>query len=86
MTKEFVAETINISRQAVSKWKTGDSDLSTSNLFVLAKLFGLSVEKLLQEVKFPPGKIEDILQDPGIRRWYNRGQQGNRAAFPKPFP
>lgn len=51
MTQEFVAESLGVSRQAVSKWESGISDPSTSNLFALAKLFGLSVEELLNEVK-----------------------------------
>ncbi|SFG87781.1 helix-turn-helix transcriptional regulator [Enterocloster clostridioformis] len=51
MTQEFVAETIGVSRQAVSKWENGTSDPSTSNLFALAKLFGVSVEELLKDVK-----------------------------------
>ena len=50
MTQEFVAETIGVSRQAVSKWENGTSDPSTSNLFALAKLYGVSVEELLKEV------------------------------------
>ena len=51
MTQEFVAESIGVSRQAVSKWEVGASDPSTSNLFALAKLFGVSVEELLEGVK-----------------------------------
>jgi len=51
MTQEFVAESIGVSRQAVSKWESGASDPSTSNLFALAKLFGVSVEELLNEVE-----------------------------------
>lgn len=51
MTQEFVAETIGVSRQAVSKWESGTSDPSTSNLIALAKLFGISAEELLKEVK-----------------------------------
>ena len=51
MTQEFVAETIGVSRQSVSKWEQGISDPSTSNLFALAKLFGVSVEELLKEVE-----------------------------------
>jgi len=50
MTQEFVAETIGVSRQAVSKWESGTSDPSTSNLIALAKLFGISAEELLKEV------------------------------------
>ena len=51
MTQEFVAESIGVSRQAVSKWESGASDPSTSNLFALAKLFGVTVEELLGDVK-----------------------------------
>ena len=51
MTQEFVAETIGVSRQAVSKWENGTSDPSTSNLFALAKLYGISVEELIKDVK-----------------------------------
>ena len=50
MTQEFVAETIGVSRQAVSKWELGTSDPSTSNLFALAKLFGVTAEELLKGV------------------------------------
>lgn len=51
MTQEFVAERIGVSRQAVSKWENGTSDPSTSNLFALAKLYGVSVEELLRDVE-----------------------------------
>lgn len=50
MTQEFVAETLGVSRQAVSKWENGSSDPSTANLLALAKLYGLSAEELLKNV------------------------------------
>lgn len=50
MTQEFVAEKVGVSRQAVSKWEKGLSEPSTSNLIVLAKVFGVSVEELLKNV------------------------------------
>lgn len=50
MTQEFVAESIGVSRQAVSKWEMGTSDPNTSNLLALAKLFGISAEELLREI------------------------------------
>ena len=51
MTQEFVAEHLGVSRQAVSKWETGASDPSTSNLLALAKLYGIRAEELLQEIQ-----------------------------------
>lgn len=51
MTQEFVAESLGVSRQAVSKWETGTADPTTSNLLALAKLFGVSAEELLRSVE-----------------------------------
>lgn len=51
MTQEFVAESLGVSRQAVSKWEKGVSDPSTSNLLALAKLYGVPVGELLKEVE-----------------------------------
>ncbi|MBQ6719269.1 MAG: helix-turn-helix transcriptional regulator [Oscillospiraceae bacterium] len=51
MTQEFVAEHLGVSRQAVSKWETGASDPSTSNLLTLAKLYGISAVELLKEIE-----------------------------------
>ena len=51
MTQEFVAESLGVSRQAVSKWESGASDPSTSNLMALAKLYGISAEELLRCVE-----------------------------------
>ena len=48
MTQEFVAETLGISRQSVSKWENGSSDPNTSNLIALAKLYKISPEELLE--------------------------------------
>ena len=50
MTQEFVAEAIGVSRQAVSKWESGISDPSTSNLIALAKLFNISADSLIKEI------------------------------------
>lgn len=51
MTQEFVAESLGVSRQAVSKWENGTSEPSTSNLLALAKLFDVSPEELLRNVE-----------------------------------
>lgn len=54
MTQEFVAETLGVSRQSVSKWENGTSDPNTSNLIALAKLYRISAEELLKCVENPP--------------------------------
>ncbi len=48
MTQEFVAESLGVSRQAVSKWASGAASPSTANLLALAKLYGVSAEELLR--------------------------------------
>lgn len=51
MTQEFVAETLGVSRQSVSKWENGTSDPNTSNLIALARLYGISPEELLKSIE-----------------------------------
>ena len=51
ITQDELANHLGVSKGAVSKWETGDSDPSTSNLFALAKLYGISAEELLKEVE-----------------------------------
>lgn len=47
--QEFVAGELGVSRQAVSKWESGASDPSTSNLLALARLFEVPAEELLRQ-------------------------------------
>lgn len=54
MTQEFVAETLGVSRQSVSKWENGSSDPNTANLIALAKLYKVSPEELLKCVEIGP--------------------------------
>lgn len=51
MTQEFVAEALNVSRQAVSKWETGAAEPSTSNLLALARLYDIDPGDLLRGVQ-----------------------------------
>lgn len=51
MTQEFIAETLGVSRQAVSKWENGTAAPSTTNLMAMAKLFGVEAAELLKEVQ-----------------------------------
>ncbi|MEJ8736412.1 helix-turn-helix transcriptional regulator [Erysipelotrichaceae bacterium HCN-30851] len=50
MPQEFVAESLGVSRQAVSKWENRASEPSTSNLIALAELYGVTAEDLLKNI------------------------------------
>ncbi len=63
MTQEFVAETLGVSRQAVSKWENGNSDPSTSNLCELAKLYGVPVEELLNAASSSIEQLQKNTED-----------------------
>ena len=41
------AEALNVSRQAISRWETGASAQSTENLIELSRLYGVSMDELV---------------------------------------
>lgn len=46
-SQTYVAERLNISRQAISRWETGDTAPDLDNLVLLAKLYNTSVDDIL---------------------------------------
>ena len=44
LSQEYIAELLDVSRQAVSKWETNQTEPDTGNLIQLARIFGVSVE------------------------------------------
>lgn len=63
LSQEKVAGLVGVSRQAVTKWETGQSAPSTENLFKLAEIFGTTVDMLL-----PLDEEEERAED----RWAKR--------------
>jgi len=51
ISQEALAESLHISRQAVSKWETGLSQPDTENLVKLAEIFNVSLDELVGTVK-----------------------------------
>ena len=47
MSQQLVADRLNVSRQAVTKWEAGQSKPSAQNLQALAELYQISTEELL---------------------------------------
>lgn len=54
LSQEYVAELLEVSRQAVSKWETGQSEPDTGNLIRLGQILGVSVEYLASGEEAPP--------------------------------
>jgi len=57
-SQESLAEQLGISRQAVSKWERAESSPDTSNLISLAKLYGVSLDEL---VNVDQEKFESVI-------------------------
>lgn len=55
-----VAERLNVSRQAVSRWETGFTVPSTDNLSRLGRLYGVTLDELLSySAPLPPEKPQE---------------------------
>lgn len=64
MSQENLAANLNISRQAISRWETGEATPDTEKIIQLSKLFNVSTDYLLldeieeQQVKNKPTDIQ----------------------------
>lgn len=54
ISQEYLAEQLDVSRQAVSKWENDSSSPDTDHLVRLAELFGVSVDYLATGKEDPP--------------------------------
>ena len=51
MTQEQLAEKLNVSRQAITKWETGDGVPDIENLKQISKVFNITIDELVKEEK-----------------------------------
>lgn len=70
LTQMELAEKLNVSRQAISRWEVGSAVPSTDNLKTLGDLYGVSVDYLLSDIadNVEDQKIESIDQAEVISR------------------
>lgn len=61
-SQEKLAEMLDVSRQAVTKWESGKSNPDTENLLRLAEIFGCSIDELCGKTapEKPKGKIRPV--------------------------
>jgi len=60
LTQLELAEAMNVSRQAVSRWESGAAVPSTENIRVLSELYGVPVDYLLNENIEKPALLERV--------------------------
>lgn len=78
ITQLQLAEKLDVSRQAVSRWEAGTAEPSTNNLKILSTLYGVTVDYLLctnedQDIpkETPKEKVSDV-QTQDKKRSYKR--------------
>lgn len=54
MTQADLAEKLNVSRQAVSRWEMGTAMPDIENLIAMSDLFGITLDEMLKEKKATP--------------------------------
>ncbi len=59
-SQEELADKIGVSRQAVSKWERGESSPDTDNLIALARLYGISIDELINGADEPEAVHTDV--------------------------
>ena len=59
LSQEYIAEQLGVSRQAVSKWETGQSEPTAKNLVELAQLLGVTVSELVEPEKISPTEVPE---------------------------
>ncbi len=83
MSQEELGEVIGVSRQAISKWETGESTPEVGKLLLLAKTFGVTTDWLLSDDE---PICEETEQEPkentGDNPYYHRSMD-SRGSYPE---
>lgn len=66
LTQMKVAEMLNVSRQAISRWEVGSAVPSTDNLKVLGELYGVPVDYLLDDDAVCESKAAETMEEAEI--------------------
>lgn len=67
LSQEYIADQLGVSRQAVSKWETGQSEPTASNLIQLAELFEISLSELVHPEKC--SEKQETIPEKHSKKW-----------------
>jgi len=69
LAQEALAEMLDVSRQAISKWESGQAYPETDKLIIVSEIFGVTVDSLLKDGE-PQSDSRNAHSDPF---WMSRG-------------
>ena len=64
MSQEALANEMDVTRQAVSRWESGQSKPSTEKLLALGELYGVSIDRLLNTENTEKPAVETTSDEP----------------------
>lgn len=73
MSQQDLAEALNVSRQAVSRWEIGTAIPSMDNLLALSKLFEISTDELMGVDRGTDALESEPVQSSGNIKWNIKG-------------
>ena len=89
ISQSELAERLNVSRQAISRWEGGRTSPTVDTLKVLAKIYGVTVDWLLndEETEFPQRKDETggQVQKTGTKDWTKEKEQSDCYGYSDTF-
>lgn len=87
MSQENLAEVIGVSRQAVSKWESGQSYPEMDKMLALSKLFNVTVDSLVKDTPDspPPSEITHISPPVDRRFMYHYEYKSKKTWFGLPL-
>lgn len=62
LSQEELAEKLEVSRQAISKWENGVSKPDINNIVKLSEIYGVTTDFLLTGVEIPKNELEEETQ------------------------
>ena len=71
LSQEQLAEKLNVSRQAITKWETNKGIPDVANLIAISDEFGLSLDELIKgDVAVKKKIIADSIADSAAKKWH----------------
>ena len=86
MTQNDLAEKLNVSRQAVSRWEMGTAMPDVENLVAMSDLFEVSLDYLLKDTVSSQSHVDEMISQPEESDSHESAQKGSWLLLPIATP